>query len=287
MARSSKPKPRLGTIKRQSGVRQRPDARLPLRAHPRILNPQDEHFIAGLGHELRTPIGSILGLTDALLDETYGPLNPKQSNVLQTIQSSGRHLEALVKDLLTLSAVRSPGLEITPVELRGVLEQCVTALDLEHRQRRQTIAIDCPPDLVVSTDERRLRQILFNLIDNAIKFAGDEGAIRVVGDREPREGGVDVEPTLKLTVSDSGPGIPSEDHARVFEPFGVGNGRWRSTARSSSRKGLGLGLAIVKTVTLELGGEVGFESAPGIATTFWVRLPLSYPNGQDLPEGAG
>jgi len=224
-----------------------------------------DEFLASMSHELRTPLNAILGLSEALQEEVYGPLNEHQLKSLGTIEESGRHLLALINDILDVSKIEAGKVEldIAPVLVEPV---CRASLELikqsAHKKHlRTSFSID---DVLtaIQADERRLKQILVNLLSNAVKFTPEEGEIglEAVGDRER---GV-----AHFTVWDTGVGIPQEDMARLFQPFVQ-----LDSSLSREYTGTGLGLALVQGLAELHGGGVSLESEVGKGSRFTVSLP--------------
>jgi signal transduction histidine kinase len=217
-------------------------------------------FLANVSHELRTPMNAILGFTDALLAGVDGPLNEDQQASLGWVRRGGRDLLGLINEILDLSKIEAGKLTIDPqpFDPRELVESVVA----QHRSlaAQKEIALSWEdagtPDLVV-LDQQRVRQILVNLIGNALKFtdAGDVTAI---------SGGA-TEGRFSVAVRDTGPGIEPAQHAAIFEEFGQG---------ASDAPGTGLGLAISRRLARVMGGEVTVESELGHGATFRLTLPL-------------
>ena len=224
-----------------------------------------DEFLASMSHELRTPLNAILGLSEALQEEVYGPVNEKQAGSLQTIEESGRHLLALINDILDLSKIEAGRLEIvrSRVEVASV---CQSALRMvlpaaAKKGITPTLSVE-PPDLHVDADLRRLKQILVNLLSNAVKFTGPGGSVALTATGDDR--------SVTIAVRDTGIGISQGDRPRLFKPFVQLDA---SLARRHG--GSGLGLAIVGRLTELHGGSVQLESEPGQGTTVSVSLPNS------------
>jgi len=217
-------------------------------------------FIANVSHELRTPLNAVIGFAEILANRYFGALNPRQLDHSHSILASARQLMRLINDILDLATIEAGYmvLETGRIEVFGML-QAVLSLTRE-RARNCDLELDlrCPPEIgVIEGDERRLKQALFNLISNAVKFTPPGGAIRVEAAR--------CDDTLSLTVADTGVGIPPADQARVFEKF----------ERGLRRSGAGLGLSLVKSLIELHGGTVVIESASGQGTRITCRLPVA------------
>jgi signal transduction histidine kinase len=217
-------------------------------------------FLATLSHELRTPLHAILGFADVLLSEVDGPLGPSAREDLEVIRSSGEHLRALIDDVLDLSAIElgSLRLERRAVDVTEIAEQVVRESLPALAGRDLGVRLEGERGAVAHADPQRVRQILANLVGNAVKFtARGEVTVRVAR----REGRVILE------VSDTGPGIAEGDVAALFQEYRqVGD-------TASRRKGTGLGLAIAKRLTSMHDGTISVRSQLGRGSTFVVDLP--------------
>ena len=226
-------------------------------------------FLASTTHELRSPLHSVLGMSEALLDEAHGALNEEQRRCLETIYGSGRHLLSLIDDLLDLSRLEAGKLkleyrqlEVGPV-CRGALELVAGQVELELSE----------PALTVWADEGRLKQILVNLASNAVKFSPAGMPARLVVESDPERAAV------RFTVHDRGEGIQRDDFARLFVPFGQ---------LDEGRPGTGLGLMMVQRLAELSGGSISVESQPGHGSRFSVALPQAPRPSERAPtEGSG
>jgi len=235
------------------------------------------NFLATLGHEVRTPMTGVLGMSELLLDT---PLDARQRGYADAIHQAGTHLLRLVNDALDLARIEAGRLELdlADVDMGRLLNQ-VQALMEPMAQRRGLAFRRSPPlpaGLMVSGDEMRIRQILMNLLGNAIKFT-EQGHVGVRVQADP--GGVG----LVLEVSDSGPGISQEQQARLFQRFEQGEGP-RTTSRYG---GSGLGLAICRELAVAMGGTISVDSQPGHGTCFRVTLPLAWKLGAPPVQPGG
>lgn len=223
-----------------------------------------QEFVANVSHELRTPLSLIKSAAETLLD---GGKNDAAvtTRFLEIIDKHSNRLTLLMDDLLLLARLDSGRIELklAPVPLRGAAQDALDDAALIAQARRVTLENRVPPDAIADADVERLRQVLANLIDNAIKY-GREGGQVVIGGRTLDRARVEI------TVRDDGPGIPAEAKARIFERF------YRlDKARSREQGGTGLGLAIVKNVVQAHGGDVRVESASGAGTEFFITLPAA------------
>jgi signal transduction histidine kinase len=220
-------------------------------------------FLANMSHELRTPLNAILGFSQVLREEMFGTVNEKQAEYLEDILASGHHLLSLINDVLDLSKIEAGQMELTsaPFSIREALEQGVVVV----RERANTygvrIEITADPEAdVVDGDARRIQQVVFNLLSNAVKFTPPGGAVDVITSRSNGE--------LRVSVSDTGPGIAPEDHERLFDEF------QQTEAGIAQREGTGLGLALSKRFVELHGGRIWVESELGQGSTFVFTLPV-------------
>lgn len=225
-----------------------------------------DRALATLAHDIRTPLGAIDGYSEILEAGIHGPVNDRQRETLGRIRMSGRHLLSLldnVMDMARLTAgVVSVGAE--PVRLEEVAREAVHMLVPAADARLQHLRLGEQADAVVSADHARVRQVLVNLIGNAVKFTPQDGTITVTTAVHDAAGTAWGE----VRVADSGPGIADAERAAIFEPF------YRSEGTAEA-PGVGLGLAISHALVRQMGGELLVESEVGRGSTFIVRLPLA------------
>lgn len=222
-------------------------------------------FLAMMSHEIRTPLNGVIGFTDLLLEES---LSGHQKELVSTIRNCGNSLLGLISDILDLSKIESGRMdvEMLPCSLRASLQEVLASFDPALKAKGLTMESRVGPTVPeeVLADPKRIRQIFFNLIGNAIKFTS-EGGVTVRMDAASTPGG---RLLLECEVSDTGIGIPTEEQERIFEVF--------SQADSSIHRrfgGSGLGLAICKKLVEAMGGEISVRNAPGRGTTFNFRIP--------------
>ena len=223
-----------------------------------------QEFVANVSHELRTPLSLIKGFVETLLDGAKD--DPELSGrFLRTIEKHTDRLTYLIEDLLTISRLESGQIvmNLHEVELREETARVIEDLQARAAGKNARLQNEVPPELTARADTDRLQQVLFNLIENAIKYGRTEGTVVVGGKRN--EAG-----KAELWVQDNGPGIPADAKERVFERF------YRvDRARSRETGGTGLGLSIVKHIVQAHGGEVWVKSELGQGATFSFTLPES------------
>ncbi len=229
-------------------------------------------FIANVSYELRTPLNAIIGFAEILTNQYFGELNPRQLDYSRGILDSSHRLLSLINDILDLATIEAGYmmLETEHIDIHTLMASVLALMRERARKQNINLEFDCPHDLgTLSADERRLKQALFNLISNAIKFTPAGGTIRLAARR-------DVDGVI-LTVADNGVGIPSEDQARVFEKFERGNPQARQS-------GAGLGLSLVKSFIELHGGRVEIVSETNKGTTITLFLPADPTANQSEPS---
>ncbi len=218
-------------------------------------------FVANVSHELKTPLTSIKGFAETLLD---GALDDRENNrnFIKIIETHATRLNSLVDDLLSLSRLESDAISLhrEKFELKNEIEQIILGFGSQLAEKNVNIYYDLLPQLSITADRQRICQVLTNLIDNAIKFNKPGGSVKILG--ETADG------AIRITVEDTGAGIPEKDLTRVFERF------YRvDKARSRDLGGTGLGLSIVRHIVELHGGTVGVDSTEGLGSRFWFTIP--------------
>jgi signal transduction histidine kinase len=226
-------------------------------------NQHKSAFLANMSHELRTPLNAIIGFSEALLAKLFGELNPKQTEYLQDIHQSGHHLLSLINDILDLSKIEAGKLELDAsiVHLPTAIENALVLIRERASHKGIALASELSPEIgEIHADERKLKQVLINLLANAVKFTDAGGRVTVRA--APTRDGVRVE------VEDTGIGIAPEHQELIFEEF-------RQVLDPTVRKqeGTGLGLALVKRLVALHGGQTYVRSALGRGSTFGFTIP--------------
>ncbi len=230
-----------------------------------IANRAKTEFLANTSHELRTPLNSIIGFSQILVNEMFGPLGtPQYLQYARDIHHSGEQLLDLIKDILDISQVEMGRLELTEeaVAAETIVASCVRLVEERAARAGLTLDVEIYDGLpLLHVDALRIKQILLNLLTNAVKFTADGGTVRLAA-ADPASGG------FRFTVSDNGIGIAAADFERVMTIFGQADSSW-----TRQHEGAGLGLPLARRLTELHGGKLDLESEPGAGTTVTVWLP--------------
>ena len=220
-------------------------------------------FIATMSHELRTPLNSIIGFTGILLMGMPGELTKEQRKQLTMVKSSANHLLDLITDIIDMSKIEAGKVEllIEQFDLGTVMQEVKDSLKVDADNKGLTMTIEMPASIKVKSDERRIKQIIVNLVGNAVKFT-NEGDVEITA--------IEKEGMIEVSVRDTGPGIKNEHMDMLFQPFR------QIPIEGDLKEGTGLGLHLSKKIACLLGGEITAESEFGKGSTFTLKLPLEY-----------
>jgi signal transduction histidine kinase len=225
-------------------------------------NRMKNEFLARISHEFRTPLNAIVGYSDLLREEPAGPLAESYRRFVRNIQEGAHHLTELVNDLLDLSRIEAGRIELSPerFEVAAVLEEVLSVIAPLAALKSITVEQRVPEGAVLIADRTRFKQILYNLVSNAVKFTPEAGRVWIEG--------AAAEEAFTITVGDTGIGIAPEEQEAIFEEF-----HQVAAARSGPAVGTGLGLAITRKLARLHGGDVRVESELGKGSKFIVTLP--------------
>ncbi len=229
-----------------------------------IASQHKSQFLANMSHELRTPLNAVLGYTELILDGIYGAMPERANGVLQRVQANGKHLLGLINDVLDLSKIEAGQLtlSLTDYSIKGVVHSVFSAVEPLATAKQLALKIEVPPNLPTAHgDERRLAQVLLNLVGNAIKFT-DAGEIAI---KASASNG-----SYTLSVRDTGPGISETDRGKIFEEF-----QQADSSATKKKGGTGLGLSISKRIVEMHGGRIWVESNLGEGSVFSFTVPVT------------
>jgi signal transduction histidine kinase len=228
-----------------------------------IASQHKSQFLANMSHELRTPLNAILGYAELIMDDIYGGVPEKIRDVLGRVQKSGQHLLSLINAVLDLSKIEAGQLilSVSDYSIKEVVYTAMTSVESLAAEKQLKLGIEVSPELPIGKgDERRIVQVLLNLLGNALKFTeAGEVTVRVTT----------ADDAFLVAVSDSGPGISEADQEKIFEEF-----QQADSSSTKQKSGTGLGLAIAKRIIEMHGGRIWVESSLGKGSTFWFTLPL-------------
>lgn len=223
-------------------------------------------FLSNMSHELRTPLNSIIGFSDVLAEETFGPVNEKQKKYVSNISKSGRHLLSLINDILDLSKIEAGKMTLNPekFEIGESLDEVKSTISPLARKKDIKLTIKLVPDeIVINADKGKFKQIVYNLLGNAIKFTGNEGSVAMSASLQ--------EEYVHIEVKDTGIGISKTDQNKLFKIF-------TQVDSSNCRvyEGTGLGLVLVKNLVEQHNGKIWVKSEVGSGSSFIFELPVNY-----------
>ncbi len=231
-----------------------------------LANRAKSEFLANMSHELRTPLNAILGFSETMVQTIFGPMSPPYDEYAQDIHTSGSYLLSIINDILDLSKIEAGKmtLDIAEVDVSETVASCLEIISGRAADGGLEIVDEVPNTLTpLMADPRALKQMLLNMLSNAVKFTPEGGRITIAAQQD-REG------DILISVADSGIGIAPEDVERVFAPFAQ-----VESALTRQKKGTGLGLPLVKALAEQHGGSVGLDTAPEKGTTVTIRLPAT------------
>ncbi len=229
-----------------------------------VASQHKSQFLANMSHELRTPLNAILGYTELILDGIYGDIPVKARGVLERVQSNGKHLLGLINDVLDLSKIEAGQLtlSLTDYSIKDVVHSVFSVVESLANAKQLALKIEVPPNLPTARgDERRLTQVLLNLVGNAIKFT-DSGEVAI---KAAAANGA-----YTLSVHDTGPGIAEADRGKIFEEF-----QQADSSATKKKGGTGLGLSISKKIVEMHGGRIWVDSSVGEGATFSFTVPVT------------
>jgi PAS domain S-box-containing protein len=230
-------------------------------------------FLANMSHELRTPLHTVIGFSELLIEELKGPLNEDQRRFVTHIRKDANHLLDLINDVLDLSKIEAGKVKLRreAVDIGAVVQDVLSSIRPECGTKGILVEEEGIFDCQVSADRLRLKQILYNLLSNAVKFTPRGGGILVAVKR--------LGSYAQVAVSDTGVGIPVEEHDSVFDKF-----HQVGAATSGMREGTGLGLPITRRLVEEHGGRIWLESEPGKGSRFTFTIPLATETGERIED---
>ncbi len=233
-------------------------------------------FLASMSHELRTPLNSIIGFTGIILQGMSGEVNEEQRKQLTMVKNSASHLLSLINDVLDISRIEAGKVELTVEEfsLNDVVREVVETLSSAASEKGLELLTEVPEGITLSSDRRRIKQVLMNLASNAVKFT-DQGSVKIAA-RVPGDG------NLEIRVVDTGIGIKQEDMDKLFQPF-----QRIDVSLTERYEGTGLGLYLSKKLLALLGGDIWAESEYGRGSEFAFTIPLRYEGGKRNEEDIG
>ena len=237
-------------------------------------NQAKSEFLANMSHELRTPLNAINGFSEIMAGEMFGPLgDARYKGYAADILKSGQHLLSLINDILDMAKIEAGKMTLhyEPVSLTEICGDAIRLMRGKAEESGLTLTIETPDLPDIDADYRGLKQVMLNLISNAVKFTPEGGRI-TVSIAPPEDG------RIRVAVADTGIGIAAEDLARLAQPFEQVEGQ-----HSKTTQGTGLGLSLTKALIELHQGEMTMESQPGLGTTVSFVIPVSRPASADQP----
>ena len=240
-----------------------------------IASRHKSEFLASMSHELRTPLNAVIGFSRVLLERTFGDINERQDEYLRDILNAGRHLLDLLNEILDLSKVEAGQmvLESSTFSVGSALDYAVAMVRERATLHGIAVTVQIADDIaIIDADERRFKQVVLNLISNAVKFTPDGGSVSVHARRDGSD--------LVVTVADTGIGVPPEERERIFESFQQGR------RGASKEEGTGLGLTLSRRIVELFGGRMWLDSEVGAGSTFGFAIPVLPREGEDVASAA-
>jgi signal transduction histidine kinase len=237
-----------------------------------VASQHKSQFLANMSHELRTPLNAILGYTELILDNIYGETPDKMRGVLDRVQSNGKHLLGLINDVLDLSKIEAGQLTLSLAEfqIKDVVHGVFSVVESLATNKQLALRVEVPSNLPLARgDERRLTQVLLNLVGNAIKFT-DQGEVAIKASA--------ANGSYTLSVHDTGPGIAESDRTKIFEEF-----QQADSSATKKKGGTGLGLSIARKIIEMHGGRIWVDSEVGHGATFSFTVPVK---AEQQPQAA-
>ena len=241
-----------------------------------LANRHKSEFLANMSNELRTPLNAVIGFSDVLNEQYFGELNPKQQEYVKDINESGQHLLSLINDILDLSKIEAGhmDLDLVAFNVPMAIENALVLVRERALRHQLQLRADIAPEVTeIVADQRKFKQILINLLTNAVKFSYPNGWVEVVVRRDTNG--------IMVTVKDSGMGVAAEDHAAIFEEF-----RQLKSGGSAKLEGTGLGLSLAKRLVELHGGRIWVESELGKGAAFSFTIPdgvVALPDEPSMP----
>jgi PAS domain S-box-containing protein len=241
-----------------------------------------DEFLATMSHELRTPLNAILGMTESLQEKVFGSINEQQIQALQTVESSGNHLLELINDILDVAKIEAGQIELkyTPVVISDLCQSSLAFIRQQAIQKRIQIEVSIPPlSSKILVDERRIRQVLINLLNNAVKFTPQGGKVTLEVNTQEDQVSAELDAWVQFSITDTGIGISPEKISKLFQPFVQ-----IDSALNRKYTGTGLGLALAKRIVELHGGRIQLTSEVERGSCFDFVIPYNKPKLESITE---
>jgi len=235
-------------------------------AEVQLASQAKSYFLASMSHELRTPLNAIIGFSEVMMGNVFGPIGVKYMDYAKDINQSGQHLLLLINEILDLSKIESRTIDLNfeTVQLSQCINDCMTIIRPQAEKEGIIFTGDCLHNSTVEVhaDPTRLRQVMINILSNAIKYNKPGGSVEIWCEENHQAG------MGRIHIKDTGLGIPEEYKGIIFSPFS------RDPRTTREKEGTGIGLSIASLLMESMNGEIGFKSMIGEGTTFWIDIPL-------------